>query len=314
MAGTCSGFFAQAQLALQKTDKCHLKLNTKVKKVKDVSHQKLNHNWEIHTADRVYKVKYLVNSCGYKTGQFDESLHLAVDRLIEFKAAYVSKWQPIEGPIPELIFHGKRGTPHGMAQLTPYCDDYYQIHGMTRDITLFQNGLMKSDDDTSQPEFNAAITQKLRLGWQQEEVKTRTENAIRFVAKFVPSFESAMVGGPPLFGQQIPGDDPDLRVGEVSFPCRFYARSEIIKASSALFVANQIIAQMQEEGIVSSTCQTMPAGHNQLLDNVSKADIDQLASHLAASRGYPASLSRLVVEKAEKAGRQVVIEQKISRP
>ena len=80
-----------------------------------------------------------MNSCGFKTGILDESLRLNTKRLIEFKAAYVSKWKPIQGLIPELIFHGKRGTPHGMVQLTPYCEDYYQIHGMTKDITLFKN-------------------------------------------------------------------------------------------------------------------------------------------------------------------------------
>ena len=77
------------------------------------------------------------------------------------------------------------------------------------------------------------------------------ENAIKFVTEFVPTFKSATVGGPPLYGaQQIHGNDPNLRVGEVSFPSKSYARSEIIKASSALTVANQIIDKIQEEKIV----------------------------------------------------------------
>ena len=120
---------------------------------------------------------------------------------------------------------------HGMVQLTPYCEDYYQIHGMTMDITLFENGVVQSKGNEVQPEFNEGIKQKLDRAWEEDEVKTRTEKAIEFVTKFVPSFKTATVGGPPMYGaQQIPGDDLNLRVGDVSFPYRSYARSEIVKA------------------------------------------------------------------------------------
>ncbi|PKQ64815.1 hypothetical protein BZG02_02905 [Labilibaculum filiforme] len=289
-------FGAQAQLALNKTEKCSLKTNTMVTNIKDVRNQKLDYNWEICTRDGVYKVNYLVNSCGFKTGTLDESLHLNVERLIEFKAAYVSKWKPISGLIPELIFHGERDTPHGMAQLTPYCDDFYQIHGMTKDITLFENGLIQSEFNKAQPEFNEGIQQKLQGAWAEGEIKTRTENAIDFVAKFVPSFKSAVLGGPPLFGaQQIPGKDPNLRVGEVSFPSKSYARSEIVKASSALTVANQIINKIQEEKIIPTICSQ--SAQYLLLDAISKNEIDQLAGELAVQRGYPEALSRLLIER-----------------
>ena len=287
---------AQAQVALKKTKKCNLKTNTVVTNVKDVRSKNLEYNWEICANNIIYKVKYLVNSCGFNTGEIDASLNLNAERLIEFKAAYVSKWKPISGLIPELIFHGERGTPHGMVQLTPYCDDYYQIHGMTKDITLFENGLVQSKNKEAQPEFNDGIKQKLFSGWKENEIKTRTENAIKFVTKFVPSFDSAAVGGPPLFGaQQIHGDNPNLRVGEVSFPCKSYARSEIIKASSALAVAKQIIQKIQEEEIISSIETKLI--QNPLLDSVSKNEIDQLASVLAIQRGYPEALSKLVIER-----------------
>lgn len=288
---------AQGQLALQKTQHCNLKLNTTVTQVKDVRQECLGYNWEISTTDTIYKVKYLVNSCGFKTGIFDESLGLNTERFIEFKAAYVSKWQPTPGLLPELVFHGKRGTHNGMAQLTPYADDYYQIHGMTNAITLFKNGLVQATDQTTQPKFNTAITEKLNQGWDTSEIKTRTENAIKFISKFVPSFQSACVGGPPFYGaQQISGDDPNLRVGEVSFPCNSYARSEIIKASSALSVANQIITKIQEEGIMSTTLDI--SNQNELLDGISKHDIDTFAKALAIQRGYPEALARLVMEIA----------------
>lgn len=287
---------AQAQLALNNTDKCNLMLNTKVKHIKDVRNQNLAYNWEIITNENTYKVKYLINSCGFRTGVIDESLHLDVERLIEFKAAYVAKWEPIDGLIPEMIFHGQRGTPHGMAQLTPYCDNYYQIHGMTDEITLFKNGLVSTKENNAQPEFDESISQKLEYGWNEDEMKTRTQKSINYVAKFMPSFKSATVGGPPLYGaQQIPGDDVNLRVGEVSFPTDFYARSEIVKASSALSVANQIIDKMQEEKIISSEADKNK--ENILLSSISKKDIDELAYQLTQERGYPASLAKLVIDK-----------------
>jgi hypothetical protein len=95
--------------------------------------------------------------------------------------------------------------------------------------------------------------------------------------------------------QQIPGEDPSLRVGEVCFPCESYARSEIVKASSALTVAMQIIQKMQEEGVVpdfetNDKCNT-------LLDRVTKTEIDVMAGELASQRGYPRALGRLVIEK-----------------
>ncbi|PHS04192.1 MAG: hypothetical protein COA88_14010 [Kordia sp.] len=77
-----------------------------------------------------------------------------------------------------------------------------------------------------QPEFNEGIQQKLHRGWEKGEIKTRTEKAIEFVTEFVPTFKSATIGGPQLYGaHKIPGNNPSLRVGEVSFPCKFYARS-----------------------------------------------------------------------------------------
>ena len=287
---------AQGQLALTKAEQCQLHLNTKVKKVKDVRTENWDHNWEIHTEDKIYKVNYLVNSCGFKTGELDKLLDINVERLIEFKAAYVSKWQAIPGLIPELIFHGERGTPNGMAQLTPYCEDYYQIHGMTKAITLFEDGMVQSKRNEAQPEFNEGIQHKLRRKWDEAEINTRTQQGIDFVATHVPSFKSATVGGPPLYGaQQIPGDDPSLRVGEVSFPSPSYARSEIVKASSALVVANQIIAKIQEEGIIPSIAEKKK--DNALLASITKDEIDILASKLTVQRGYPEALSRLLIER-----------------
>jgi hypothetical protein len=287
---------AQAQLALQKSANCNLKLNTNVSKVEDVRHLNLDYNWKIHTKNGIHKVNYLVNSCGFKTGEIDETLNLKVKRLIEFKAAYVSKWQPINGLIPELIFHGKRGTPNGMVQLTPYCNDYYQIHGMTKDTTLFENGLIQSKSNQSQPEFNNTIKKKMETGWKDKDIAHRTQNAINLVTKFLPTFKSATLGSAPLYGaQQIPGENPILRVGEVSFPYKFYARSEIIKASSALTVANQILNKIQEDFIIPAIKTTN--SKNVILDSISKYEINALASKLAIQRGYPEALAKLVIDR-----------------
>ena len=287
---------AQAQLALQKSEQCTLKLNSNVTNIKDVRPHNLGYNWEIETNENTYKVNYLINSAGFKTGVLDESLNLNSERLIEFKAAYISKWQPISGLIPELIFHGERGTPNGMTQLTPYCEDYYQIHGMTTDITLFKNGLVQSKHNEAQPIFNSSINQKLNSGWQNDEIESRTKNAIELVTKFIPQFETATVGGAPLFGaQQIHGNDPDLRVGEVSFPSPFYARSEIIKASSALDVATKIITKIQEDNIIPDLSNKIKP--SLLLEAITKLEIDNLAKELVIQRGYPEALSKLVIEK-----------------
>ncbi len=287
---------AQAQLALEQSSNCSLKTNTNVNHIKDVRAEDLDYNWEIQTKNEVYKVKYLVNSSGYKTGQIEASLQLKTERLIEFKAAYVSKWEPQPGLLPELIFHGERGTPNGMVQLTPYAEDFYQIHGMTEEITLFKDGLIKSKANEAQPQFNEDINLKLYKGWATQDVESRTENAIASVGQFVPSFKTATVGGPPLFGaQQIRGNDPNLRVGEVSFPSPFYARSEIIKASSALTVAHQIIAKLQEENIIPALANT--SLENEILEAIDTEAINRFASQLAKDRGYPEALSRLVIER-----------------
>ncbi len=287
---------AQVQLALTYAQACTLKTNTQVTSINDVRHLNLDYNWEVFTEDTCYKVQYLVNSAGHKTARVDSYVQQNSNQLIEYKAAYISKWHPIPGMIPELIFHGERGSTHGMAQLTPYSNDYYQIHSMTKDITLFDNGLIQSNDPLSPAEFDSTIQKKIAREWDPDEINERTKSAIRYTAQYVPSFQSATVGGPPLHGaQQIPGEDPNRRVGEVCFPCQSYARSEIVKASSALTVANQIIQKMQEENMVP-TFQTNTK-HNALLDRISKTEINALASELASQRGYPSSLSRLLIEK-----------------
>lgn len=63
----------------------------------------------------------------------------------------------------------------------------------------------------------------------------------------------------------------------------------------ALTVANQIIHKILEEEIIPSIY--TKTDQNILLDSISKNEIDKLASELAVQRGYPAALSRLVIER-----------------
>ena len=284
---------AQTQLALYQSDNCDLRLNTQIVEIKDVSNLGVGYNWQLYTKDKMFKANYLVNSSGSNSSKFDSCLQLVPEQMVEFKASYIAKWQPLPGLIPELVFHGKRGTPHGMAQLTPYCDDYYQIHGMTNEITLFRDGLIRSGAEGVFPEFNEGIQKKINGMWNSEEVQERTLRAIGFVARFVPAFETATVGGPPLYGaQQIPGRDSTLRIGDVTFPRKFYARNQIVKASSALASANHIIENLQQLKLIPAF--DLSSVENSLLESIGTQQIDSFAAELATHRGYPAAMSKLL--------------------
>ena len=164
---------------------------------------------------------------------------------------------------------------------------------MTKDVTLFDGGLLKLDNKNSKVNFDSKIQEKLDLGWNKQDTDTRTKRAIKSVTQYIPSFKNATVGGPPLFGaQQIPGKNPDLRVGEVSFPYQNYARSEIVKASSALTVANQIISNLGKQN--KKTTLT----NNKLLESIKTTDLDIKASNLAESRGFPEAMAKLLVNES----------------
>lgn len=122
-----------------------------------------------------------------------------------------------------------------MAQLTPYGDGIFQLHGMTKGITLFDDGLVASTSTSAQPELPNLLLSKIRLGWKEEALEVRTNNAIQHMAQFIPAYHTAVKGGKALFGaQQIPGSDPVLRAADVTFEQNNYARVEIVKASSTL--------------------------------------------------------------------------------
>ncbi len=243
---------------------------------------------------------YIINAAGFRTGEIDDMLGIKANRLVEFKAAYTAKWEDrgISNDIklPEIIFHGQRGTPQGMAQFTPYCGGYIQLHGMRKDITLFEDGLASSQKDSSMPKLPKKFIDMIDKGWQQKDIEIRTKRAIEYMSNFIPSFKSAKVGGKPLFGaQQIPGDDITLRVAEASFPLNRYARCEIVKVSSVTDMSRAILDDLKRFGLLNED--------KELDFNMAtkyapdKKELDKLAKINAKMGGYPEDMGLVCFDK-----------------
>jgi len=232
---------------------------------------------------------YLINAAGFRSGNIDDMLGFKRERFVEFKAAYVTKWKS-EALWPEVIFYGERGTPQGMAQFTPYPDGYFQLHGMTESITLFKDGLVKSSSLSAQPKLDSKFLTKIERGWSKTKVASRTLQAIKHLAQYIPEFSDAKVASKPLYGaQQIPGDDATLRAAEVSFEGKRYARCEIVKASSVLAMADAISKQLIDLGYLQSSFYAQRDFKSMtFLDD---AKVSALSEALATTREYPKSLA-----------------------
>ncbi|NPA27969.1 MAG: FAD-dependent oxidoreductase, partial [Epsilonproteobacteria bacterium] len=269
---------AGAQIALEKKDNVRLKLNSEVIDVKRVE-DKFLVTYELSDGAILQeKFDYLINAAGFLSGKIDDMLGFKRERYIEFKAAYVTKWQE-EVKFPEIIFHGKRGTKDGMAQFTPYFGGYYQLHGMSKEITLFENGLVKSTSNSTYPKLDNSFLEMIERGWDKELAELRTKRAVEHFKRFIPSFtKEAKVTSTPLYGaQQIPGNNPDLRAAEVSFEGKNYARCEIVKVSSAINMAKEIAKEFN-----------LKSSFKEL--NLLDSEVTSLSKKIAASRGYPQKL------------------------
>lgn len=280
---------ATVSLSLENNRCCLLKTESAVNNI-----QPRNNGWLINYLDQgieqTLQCDYLINAAGFRTGVIDDLLGFKKQRLVEFKAAYVTKWAQCDALWPEVIFHGKRGTPNGMAQFTPYPDGYFQLHGMTEKITLFKEGLAQSTAMSAQPKLAASFTDKIDKSWQKSEINQRTDAAIAHLTRFIPSFASAQVASKPLFGaQQIPGSDASLRAADVSFVGESYARCEIVKASSVLSASDEILKKLQCAGLIKD-CSTDNRAFK-LTKKMSIEQIEERAVKLALERGYPASLA-----------------------
>jgi len=114
--------------------------------------------------------------------------------------------------------------------------------------------------------------------------KAKTTRAIEHLSRFIPSFSTAKPTPKPLFGaQQIPGEDPTLRVAEVSFPIPHYARCEIVKVSSVLDMVRAILADLHD---TQADMKKVYA----YLETLKEERIDAYAKRLCKERHYPASL------------------------
>ena len=275
-----------AKIALQNKDKTKLYLNKKVIDVKRVG-QKFVVSYESGDAILQEKFDYLINAAGFKSGKIDEWLGYQRSRFVEFKAAYITKWRS-DIKFAEIIFHGKRGTSKGMAQFTPYNGGYYQLHGMSNDITLFKNGLVKTSNSCSQPKLSKNFLDIIESGWSQDLAEIRTKRAIEHFSNYIPTFaKEARVTKVPLFGaQQIPGDNSELRATEVSFELN-YARCEIVKVSSAITMVKEIAKKFNL---------SLNQKYQNLLD-ISSEIIDQEAQNIASSRNYPSQLGIILNPK-----------------
>ena len=315
---------ASAQLALEEYEHAHVFTDTKVKQVVAVDCTdctNANHHvvkWRIDYQQNHYATKheananeasdsealgaasievdYLINACGFRTGIIDDMVGIDVTRMVEFKSSYITHWGEAGGQIPEIIIYGARGTPEGMAQLTPYPDGYFQIHGMSKFITLFDDGLVASTKESAQPKLPAQYVHYIDEGWDKTPLQARSQQSINYVAEFLPTFTSARTVGNALYGgQQIPGKDDTLRVADVSMYANLhYARAENVKASSTLIAADEIVGQLMDLGILDSDLhanRTRYAHEWEYLAHNDSRDVDTLARTLAEARGFPAAMA-----------------------
>jgi len=280
-----------SSLALQEIPSVTVHTNTQVKEIEEQdtlwSIQYQTENQEIQEAT----FDYLINASGFRTGMIDDMLKVPCKRMVEFKAAYVSKWEGYEDILfPEIIIHGKRGTPQGMGQFTPYPNGYVQLHGMTNNITLYEDGLVANSPVSCQPKLGQNFLKKIEESWSQEETKERTTLAIEHLSQYLPAFSTAHVGSKPLFGaQQIPGDDPTLRVAEVSFPSDKYARCEIVKVSSALDMADAILNQLSTLGYLDKA--QLKKRRFNYLKRLNPEKLKETSIKIATERNYPSAMA-----------------------
>ena len=238
---------------------------------------------------------YLINAAGFRTGKIDDMIGAPCQAMVEFKAAYVSQWDDHNNiKFPEIIFHGERGTPQGMGQFTPYPHGYFQLHGMTKEITLYKDGLVANTTVSCQPKLGQDFIDKIEKSWTAEETEERTTAAIKHLSQYIPTFSTAHVGSKPLFGaQQIPGDDPTLRVAEVTFARDRYARCEIVKVSSVLDMVDAIAKELVAlEYLNASVVGKRVFNKTLVLEN---STITQRAEKIAESRNYPAMLANRII-------------------
>ena len=97
-----------------------------------------------------------------------------------------------------------------------------------------------------------------------------------------------------MFGaQQIPGGDPDLRTADVSFYGKHYARTEIVKASSALAAADAILKDLIKCDLIIESALACPITEHYfpVSKQCTATEVTKNAIKLAKQRDYPAALA-----------------------
>ncbi len=276
---------------LNQRDNARVLFNTKVTDIKPKNNREsCILEYEQDGEKKRSKFDYLINATGFRTGTIDDILGFKRDRLVEFKSAYVTKWENSDILYPEIVFYGERGTPRGMAQFTPYPNGYFQIHGMTPSITLFDKGLVKNSTNSSQPLLEPKFIKKIEHKWEENEVEERTKASISHISQYIPKFKTAKVASKPLFGaQQIPGVDPTLRASDVSFEGDRYARCEIVKASSVLSMIDAIVEKLIKLKYLDSSVYGLR--DYSFLEDLDEDIINLLSKSICEIRDYPIDMA-----------------------
>ena len=281
---------AMASIALDETPYSRILLNHRVTGLKETKG-----GWWIESVDTkgasfVQQVDFLINAAGYLSGVLDDFASRPRKRCLEYKAAYLAAWD-VHGFWPEVIVHGERGTARGMSQFSPYEKGLVQLHGMTKDITLFDGGLVRNEEQSAQPILPQSLESKINKKWTPSDISERTQKAIYHFSQWLPEFDGATLAGKPLCGvQQIPGDDPDLRSVEASFDGERYARIEVVKASSALQAIENILDYSKNKGWIDLP-ETWRTPEMPLILDLEKAAVIKKAKQMAKERDYPEALA-----------------------
>ena len=180
-----------ATLLLEKKENCKIMLKHEVTALNKSGERCLltyKHNGE--TKEESFD--FLINAAGFRTGTLDDMLGFKRKRFVEFKAAYVTQCDTSD-IWPEVVFLGERGTPKGMAQFTPYPSGFFQLHGMTKSITLFEEGLVKSSTLSAYPKLKTKFMDKIEKAWKPADVQKRSQLAIDHLAYYIPAFTKAYI-------------------------------------------------------------------------------------------------------------------------
>ncbi|GAK86260.1 hypothetical protein JCM19238_3850 [Vibrio ponticus] len=155
---------------------------------------------------------------------------------------------------------------------------------------MFDDGLVSNSSVSSQPKLPTRLEHKITTGWSESARIERSNKAIKHMSRFVPSYDSAVEFGTPLFGaQQIPGKDETLRAADVSFAGQHYARVEVVKGSSALEAVKKIAEQWH---LASNVDLSVEDAHPHVL-SLTEEQVVAKAKLLAKQRGYPQELAEV---------------------